>query len=234
MSEQFLKQFPGSYKPNTNFLIEVQKKTAEYRAEGFSNRALPFRDVINQAFVAEQGLDAPLGYLLAMTRSKFDNKKNGGNEGLWQMTNDFVASNGYNGQCGAETLSDAKQSCAAHAAAIYTKALVVNLFQGDVLYAVSCFGMSPSEAGQFQLSLPPDRSDFWNVIKSPKQRDVLARFFAAGIVAENPAKFGLKQDKPLSSLYKNLINANQGLKKGIIENKRVIGSLDLKALNSAS
>ncbi len=205
LSEQFLKQFPGSYKLNTGFLIEVQKKTAEYSAGGFSNRALPFRDQINHAFIEEQGLDAPLGYLLAMTRSKFDNKKNGANEGLWQMTNDFAASNGYNGQCGGETLSDAKQICAARAAAIYTKALVVNLFQGDVLYGVSCFGMPPSEAGQFQISLPPDRSDFWNVIKSQKQRDMLARFFAAGIVAENPARFGLKQDKPLSSLYKNLI-----------------------------
>lgn len=205
LTEQFLKQFPGAYRLNTQFLIEVQKKTAEYKAEGFSRRAAPFRDVINQAFVAEQGLDAPLGYLLAMSLSKFDNKKNGGNEGLWQMTNDFAASNGYNGQCGTETLSDASQNCAAHAAAIYTKALVVNLFQGDVIYGVSCFGLSPSDAGQFQISLPPDRADFWNAIKSPKQREMVVRFFAAGIVAENPQKFGLKQDKPLSSLYKNLL-----------------------------
>jgi hypothetical protein len=102
-------------------------------------------------------------------------------------------------------LSDPKQTCAARAAAIYTKALVVNLFEGDVLYGVSTFGMSPQEAGNFKISLPPDRSDFWNVIKSPKQRDNLVRFFAAGIVAENPQKFGLKRDQPLSNLYRNLI-----------------------------
>jgi hypothetical protein len=65
--------------------------------------------------------------------------------------------------------------------------------------------MSPQEAGQFQLTLPPDRSDFWNAIKSPKQRENLVNFFAAGIVAENPNKFGMKRDKPLSNLYKNLI-----------------------------
>ncbi|MEP6924846.1 MAG: FHA domain-containing protein [Pyrinomonadaceae bacterium] len=205
LTEQFLKQFPGAYRLNTQFLIEVQKKTAEYKAPGFYLRAAPYRDVINQAFVQEQGLYAPLGYILAMSLSKFDNKKNGNSEGLWQMTNEFTASNGYNGQCGIETLSDASQNCAAHAAAIYTKAMVVNLFQGDVVYGVSCFGLSPFDAGQFQISLPPDRSDFWNVIKSPKQREMVVRFFAAGIVAENPQKFGLKQDKPLSSLYKNLL-----------------------------
>jgi hypothetical protein len=130
---------------------------------------------------------------------------NPGEEGLWRMTNEFVTSSGYNGQCGTETLSDPKQTCAARAAAIYTKALVVNLFEGDVLYGVSTFGMSPQEAGNFKISLPPDRSDFWNVIKSPKQRDNLVRFFAAGIVAENPQKFGLKRDQPLSNLYRNLI-----------------------------
>lgn len=205
LSEQLLAQFPGAYKLDTAFLIEVNKKTSEYKSENFLNRAAPLRDVINNAFVQEQNLNPALGYILAMSRSKFENKKNGSDEGLWQMTSEFVASNGYNGQCGTETLSDNAQNCAARAAAIYTKALVVNLFQGDVIYGVSCFGLSPSDAGQFQLSLPADRQDFWNVIKSPRQKEMLVRFFAAAIVAENPQKFGLKQDKPLSSLYKNLI-----------------------------
>lgn len=209
LSEQLLRQFTGNfaYKFDQQFLREVQKKTAEYRAaQGYHNRALQYRDAINQAFIGEQGLDAPLGYVLAMSRSKFDNKRSANTEGLWQMTNDFATSNGYNGQCGTETLSDARQQCAARAAAIYTKALA-NIFQGDIIYTVSSYGLSPAEAGQFAISLPPDRSDFWNVIRNPKQRDALARFFAAGIVAENPEKFGLKNDKKLSELYKNLITA---------------------------
>jgi hypothetical protein len=213
MSERLVKQFSGNaaYKFDSQFLQQVQKKTTEFKSEGYFNRAAAYRDSINVAFVGEQGLDAPLGYILAMSRSKFDVKKSGSSattgkeEGLWQMTNDFVAANGYNGQCGTETLSDPTQTCAARAAAIYTKAIVVNLFQGDVLYGAACFGMSPQEAGQFQLTLPPDRSDFWNAIKSPKQRENLVNFFAAGIVAENPNKFGMKRDKPLSNLYKNLI-----------------------------
>ncbi|HZH33403.1 MAG TPA: Ig-like domain-containing protein, partial [Pyrinomonadaceae bacterium] len=208
MSERLIKQFSGNfaYKFDRQFLQQVQTKTKEYQSEGYSNRAAGFRDAINVAFVGEQGLDAPLGYLLAMSRSRFENKRNGASEGLWQMTADFAASNGYNGQCGAETLSDPTQNCAARAAAIYTKALVVNLFEGDIVYGVSCFGMPPAEAGNFKISLPADRADFWNTIKSPKQRDTVVRFFAAGIVAENPQKFGLKRDKPLSNLYRVLMN----------------------------
>jgi hypothetical protein len=207
MTEQLLRQVAGNgaYKLDVQFLREVQKKTAEYRAEGYHGRAMQYRDAINQAFVAEQGLDVPLGYILAMSRSKFDNKRGAANaEGLWQMTNEFAAANGYNGQCGAETLSDSRQTCAARAAAIYTKALL-NVFQGDAVYAMASFGLSPAEVGQFAITLPPDRADFWNNIRNPKQRDALVRFFAAGIVAENPEKFSLRRDKKLSDVYKNLM-----------------------------
>jgi pSer/pThr/pTyr-binding forkhead associated (FHA) protein len=209
MAENLLKQFThaAQYKFDPQFLREVQRRTNEFRTEGYWARASQYRDQINQAFVAEQGLDAPLGYVLAMSQSEFQNKKTGAAEGLWQMQADFAAANGYNGQCGTETLSDARQTCAARAAAIYTKALM-NLFQNDLIYAVSTYGMSPADAGQFQLALPAaaaDRADFWNILRNPKQRDSITRFFAAGIVAENPNKFGLRRDKPLSDLYKNLI-----------------------------
>lgn len=207
MSERLVKQlsrenFPRKF--NQQFLAQVAAKTNEYRAAGFSKRAAVYRDQINVAFVGEQGLDPPLGYVLAMSRSKFDLKKSVASqseEGLWQLNGDFAASNGYNGQCGQETLSDSAQNCAARVAAIYTKALIVNLFQGDAVFGVACFGLSPAEAGQFQLALPPDRSDFWNAIKDLKQRQNLVNFFAAGIVADNPQKFGLNADQPISNLY---------------------------------
>ena len=51
-------------------------------------------------------------------------------------------------------------------------------------------------------SLPQNRQDFWLSVKSPEQREQIVRFFAAGIVAENPQKFGLKTDAPLSEMYK--------------------------------
>jgi hypothetical protein len=196
------------YKYDSDFLRQVQARTSEYAVEGFSERARPFRDVINSSFIGEQGLDQPLGYVLAMSRSRFVLTKAKGAtpdataaEGLWQITPAFAESNGYSGRCGTEPLSEPGQRCAALVAAAYSKALFVSLFEGDFLYGVACFGIAPKEAGQWRELLPPDRSDFWKVIKSPEQRERVVRFFAAGIVGENPQKFGLTKDRPLSSLY---------------------------------
>ncbi len=206
------KEFSSSkteYKYDSDFLRQVQARTGDYAIEGFHERARPFRDVINASFIDEQGLDQPLGYVLAMSRSRFVLSKPRGAqavgdaapEGLWQMTQAFAQSNGYSGRCGTETLAEPNQRCAALVAAAYSKAIVISLFDGDFLYSVACFGMAPKEAGEWRAGLPPDRSDFWKVIKSPEQRERVVRFFAAGIVGQNPQKFGLTKDRPLQSLY---------------------------------
>lgn len=205
MSKRLVKQFAGNFSYNVSnkqFLQEVKKKTAEYAQEGYFERAAPFRDVINTAYVREQNLDAPLGFVLAMSRSKFVPTRQGSEEGLFRMSNDFVAANAYNGLCGAETLSDASQNCAAKASSLYMKAIVFGVFDGDVLYSAAAFGKSPQDAGAWKASLPADRADLWNAIKTPAEREQIVRFFAAGIVAENPQKFGLKKDRPLSELYR--------------------------------
>jgi len=207
MSKNLVKVFSGTfnYKFDQQFTQEVQKKTAEFAAEGYYARAAAYKDVISVAFVQERNLDAPLGFILAMSRSQFKPQKNGSDEGLWQMNTDFVAQNGYNGLCGTETLSDAAQNCASKAASLYLKALILEVFEGDVIYSVAAFGKSPQEASIWKATLPADRADFWNVIKDQKQREQVVRFFAAGIVAENPQKFGLKNDRPISELYKTLV-----------------------------
>ena len=82
------------------------------------------------------------------------------------------------------------------------KALVYGVFDGDPVYSAAAFGKSPQEAAAWKASLPANRSDIWNVIKSAPEREQLIRFFAAGIVAENPARFGLKKDRQLDELYK--------------------------------
>ena len=204
-SKKLISEFSsGSFKYNTSnpqFLQEVQKKTAEMVSAGYFARAQKYKDVINVAFVQEGNLDAPLGYILAMSRSQFNPQKQGANEGLWQMDGNFATSNSYTALCGTQTLSDASQECAARAAVLYLKSLVLSVFEGDIIYSVAAFGMSTQEAGIWKASLPADRSDFWNIIKNPKQRDQVARFFAAAAVAENPQKFGLKNDLPISRLY---------------------------------
>ncbi|MEP7211638.1 MAG: FHA domain-containing protein [Acidobacteriota bacterium] len=205
MSKRLLKLFPSGAQYNVSnkqFLQEVQKRTAEYAQDGFSERAAKYRDAINVAFVREQNLDAPLGFLLAMSRSKFTPDKQGSDEGLWRMNAVFAASSGYTGLCGTETLSDASQNCAAKASSLYMKAMIFGVFEGDVIYSITAYGKSTQDAGVWKASLPANRGDLWNAIRTPAERDQLVRFFAAGIVAENPQKFGLKKDRPLSELYR--------------------------------
>lgn len=187
---------------NQAFLQEVKKRTAEYAVPGYFERASKYRDAINVAYARENNLDAALGYLLAMSRSNFNPAKKGSAEGLWQMTPEFITANGYNGVCGTETLADPSQNCAARASAVYMKALVFNVFEGDMIYSVAVFGKSTADAGVWRASLPKNNPDVWTAIKTAAERDQLVRFFAAGVVAENPAKFGLNSDMPLSELYK--------------------------------
>lgn len=204
MSTQLAKQVSPSSAynlSNRQFLEEVQKRAGEYAQNGNFDRAAQFRDAINIAFVREQNLPAPFGYYLALSRSKFNAAKQGADEGLFRMTNEFVTANAYNGQCGTETLSDPAQNCASKAAALYMKAILLGVFEGDAVYAAAVFGKSPADAGTWKATLPANRSDVWNVVKTPEERDRIVRFFAAGIVAENPQKFGLN-DRPIAELYK--------------------------------
>ncbi len=195
----------ANYKFSPEFVQEVQKHTSEYASDGFFARAGAYRDVINVMF-QETGVGVPLGYVSAMSRSQFKLQNQGNEQGLWRMNNDLVTAKGYNGLCGGEPMGDAKQSCAARAASLYIKDLVIGIFEGDVVYGMAAFGMSPQDASDWKNSLgTADRADFWKAIKSKEQRDTLARFFAAGIVANNPKKFGLKNDQALSELYKNFV-----------------------------
>ena len=205
MSQNLVKQLGGTAQynlSNRQFLQAIQQKTGEYAHDGYFQRAAVYRDVINVAYVQERNLPAPLGFILAMSRSQFNPAKQGNDEGLWRMTSDFVTANGYNGVCGTETLSDISQTCAANASALYMKAIVKDVFDNDMLYSAAAFGKTPQEAAAWKAGLPQNRSDIWNVIKTAPEREQLVRFFAAGIVAENPQRFGLTKDQPLSVLYK--------------------------------
>jgi pSer/pThr/pTyr-binding forkhead associated (FHA) protein len=203
-SENILKQFStgATYKFDPEFLKEVQKKTSEFASEGYFARASVYKDVINEAFIKEQNLDPALGYILAMSRTQFKLQADAAGEGLWRMPNEFVETNGYNQLCGDnKSLSDPSQICAAKASSLYLKGLVIGVFDGDIIYSVAAFGKTPQAAIAWKSTLPADRTDFWNAIKTPREREQIVRFFAAAVVAQNPQKFGLKNDRPISELY---------------------------------
>ena len=104
--------------------------------------------------------------------------------------------------CGSESLSDPSQNCAARSAALYTKALIFSVFDGDPILTAAAFGKTPQDAGVWKATLPANHSDIWNSIRTADEREQLARFFAAGIVSENPQAFGLTSERPLSDLYR--------------------------------
>ncbi len=200
----------SGYSFDRDFVNLIRIRTNEYRLSGFSDRALPYRREINKAF-RDQGLDPLLGYVLAMSRSKFNANANGAGVGLWQTPLSVAQSQGYLQSGESEfTLKDPKRS--AEIAAAYSKALI-STFEStdDFMYAVACFGDPLGEAGQMRTrmaTLSPDpiaRRDFFKMVKSGvvkgEQVDRVVRFFAAGIVGENPQAFGLNTEKPFSSLF---------------------------------
>ena len=205
MSNRLIKQFPAKSPYNVSnkqFLAEVQKQTAEYAREGYFEKATRYKDVILTAFTREKDLPAPLGFVLAMSRSKFDPAMVGSEEGLWRMNSKFVSENGYDGTCAGVPFNDASQSCAAKAAANYLKFIVTSSTGDDPIFGVAAFGKSTNDAAIWFSGTGQNRTDLWNAIRTAPEREQLVRFFAAGIVTENPQKFGLKRDQPLSTLYR--------------------------------
>jgi hypothetical protein len=202
MTVQFAKQFPGAYTvPDKQFLLDVQKTTGEYAQEGYYDRAAAYRDKINVAFVRENNLPPQFGFILAMSRSKLDPKKQGADEGMWRLSPALVESQKFGGDCGGESLSDPNQICASKAAAAYMKELFFTACAGDFMCAAAAFGKPVQDASVWRTSLPKGGRDLWNSLKAGPERDQLVRFFAAGIVTDNPLKFGLKRDKAISGLY---------------------------------
>jgi hypothetical protein len=192
----------SSYTFDPHFVDYIKMYLNEYKsAPNYYERAGKYRDAIDREFVNTQGIQPPLvPYLLAMSQTKFVERGSGG---VWNLPPSVLR--GYAGQ------ADPNDPAAAtRAAAAYTRALLDVFDKEDFMYAVACYGMSVDEAGKVRLALESkdpggqSRGDFWKMksagVVQGEQVQRVARFFAAGIVCENPSQFGLKE-KPLSSLY---------------------------------
>lgn len=187
------------------FINLIQNYTNEYRtAAGYSERARKYRDAIDREFVNVQGIQPPLiGYVLAMSRSKFIEREAGG---VWALP----ASVRSNTPDGANDTAADPTAASTRLAASYIKDLLDLFGRDQFMYAVACYGMTLDDAGRVKTELErrdptgQTRYDFWKMkqagVVRGEQVERVARFFAAGIVAENPQRFGLK-DRPLSSLY---------------------------------
>jgi hypothetical protein len=191
-------------------LIElIRSRSHEYASDKALLAARQYRREINKSF-RDEGLSPLIGYVLAMSRSKFELSSSDKGVGVWQIPVSVARSQGYLGS----TESAAKlkvPELSAQIAASYTRQLLSAFDPEDFMYAIGCFGMSLQQAGQLQARLiivipdSKDRRDVNKIIQagllSDEQVENIARFFAAGIVGENPEKFGLVDSQPLSSLY---------------------------------
>lgn len=199
----------SGYEFGPEFIELIRARSHEYASAKALLAARQYRREINKSF-HDEGLHPFIGYVLAMSRSKFDLSETDKGVGVWQIPVGVARSQGYLGA----TESAAKlkvPEVSAQIAASYTRQLLSAFEPEDFMYAIGCFGMSLQEAGQLQARLVtamPDtqnRRDIRNAIQagvlSGEQVDNIARFFAAGIVGENPQKFGLADSQRLSSLY---------------------------------
>lgn len=193
-----------TYTFDPDFMRQVRDRAAEYATAGYYGRARVYKDVINVTF-NDRGVNPMYGYIMAMSRTKFAPARASGDagQGLWLIPQSLAQNAGYIGPCGTATMTDADQRCAAIVASAYIKYLL-GLFEGDFVFAIAAFGDMPHAAAQWKDQLPADRSNFWMVLRSDAQRrDRVIRFFAAGLVGQNPQRFGLggSGDRPLSELY---------------------------------
>ena len=192
----------SGYRFDPAFARLIKANVAEYRAAaGFSERARKHRAAINDEFT-NQGVPPLFGYVAAMSATKF---RETGAGGVWGLPPEVVRASATGG--GEVDMND--PAAGARVAATHLKELLDLFGREHFMYAVACYGMTLDEAGRIVSELQRKdaseqlRFDFWRMknegVVKGEQVDRVARFFAAGIVGENPQAFELK-DKPLSSL----------------------------------
>jgi pSer/pThr/pTyr-binding forkhead associated (FHA) protein len=198
------------YDFDSQFADGIRRQTNSYRVNVMDD-ASRYRRQIGSAFNSK-GLPPAIGYVMALSESRFKEDDANSNQkiGFWQVPRQIALEQGYIlPDESSAALKDVKRS--AEIAASYINDLV-NAFGGmdGFIYAIACYGMPLSQAAKVRARLEEidpnatDRKDFWRMVKSGvvarDGADRVARFFAAGIVGENPQAFGLN-GRPLSSLY---------------------------------
>lgn len=191
----------SGYTFDPRFVEQIKTYMNDYKAAAnYYERAAKYRDPIEREFYNTQNIQPLVPYLLAMSQTKFVERGAGG---VWNLPPALLTQ-----YAGSADSSDANVST--RAAAAYTRALLDTFEREDFMYAIACYGMSVDQAGEVSRALEEKdpgrrlRGDFWKMksagVVQGAQVERVARFFAAGIVFENPGQFGLKGE-PLSTLY---------------------------------
>jgi hypothetical protein len=193
---------------DSEFAEQIRLRAAEYRINLIDDARRNRREIAS-AF-STRGLPPIVGFILAMSQSRFSAATASDETiGFWRVPRRVAIEQGYiTADEPPAALNEVKR--AADVAAAYTKELINVFGMDDFAFAIACYGMPISQAAQVKARLEASdpgasaRRSFWGMVQSgvvPREgADRVVRFFAAGIVGENPRLFGLNAE-PLSSLY---------------------------------
>lgn len=206
MAERLASQISGKsgYVFEREMTARIQARTSEFASSGATERAVRHRRTIVKAF-SDRGVKSLLGFVLAMSRSKFDEAAGAEGSGIWRIPPSVARAYAQAGESSASLDSPQR---AAEVAAVYLKQLL-DVFESENFdLAVACYGCTLEEAGALKqrlASVPAaERRNFWRMSESglvtQEQAERVVRFYAAGIVGENPQRFGGAGDRSLSSL----------------------------------
>ena len=192
----------STYVFNSQMTAKIAARTRDYQVD-VSKEAMAYRLEIERAFSNAKGMKPLMGYVMAMSQSKFG-RSNAGGVGIWQVppgiAKDYL-------QPGEDLTSLAQPKRSAEVAAAYLNEILTKFESQDFIYAIACYGLPASSVGEMRQKIqaidPTERRDFWKMVEKgiipPEGAERVIRFFAAGIVGENPAVFGLSA-KPFSEL----------------------------------
>jgi hypothetical protein len=174
------------------FLNQIRTATRSYRTDMFSGAeslGANIRRTSNSV-----GIPSQIMFLLAASRSRFSADQPPAGCGIDpDGAGAFKVPRSIMNQFGVKAAVD--NEAATQIAARHLKELIQGQ-RDDFLYAVACFGEASARIGDiFQRNDTQARRNFYELVERgelrPEESMRVVCFFAAGIVAENPDKFGI-------------------------------------------
>jgi pSer/pThr/pTyr-binding forkhead associated (FHA) protein len=206
MAERLASQLSGKsgYVFERKMINEVQARTSNFSAAGALERAARHRRTVVKAF-SDRGIRPLLGFVLALSRSGFEEAASREGASIWRVPANVAQ--GYL-QPGESVAALDNPQRAAEISAVYLKDLLGVFETENFDLAVACYGSTLEEAGALKqrvTALPAgERRNFWGLVErnivSREQSERVVKFYAAGIVGENPQRFGAADDRRLSAL----------------------------------
>jgi FHA domain-containing protein len=203
MIEGLAKQISGrsGYSFRREFVEQTIRLIPEYKSGALAGARQHSNEI--QAAFHDSAIDPVFGLILAMSLAPSGSS----DSGIWGLQPSLLRANGYlRAEEDDAVLKDPKG--ATRIAAVYLKNLL-GQFGGkqNFMYVIAFYG-EPSAVVREALGrldtidpLGTRRLDFWSMVEAAvvkaEQAERVIRFFAAGIVGENPQKFGLS-GAPLS------------------------------------